>query len=413
MARKKSAKTKITLVCVYVLVCVLGICLGFGGLSYLYLPKTDVLVDTSSGFYSYNNNAYSSVDLSGVSSDLTVHFVELGNKYTGDCTYIKVGENVDILIDCGSRSSSIPTVVNYLNNYVKDNTLEYVIITHAHQDHYAGFATGSNVKSIFEYFDCKTIIDFPKTNKEGKTLYEKYVAKRDAEIELGAKHYTALECYNAQTPAQNGAARNFELSDGVSLEILYHEFYETETSNENDYSVACMINQEQTNGSFRRFLFTGDLDADGETSLKDRYIIDHPENTYGENGNFKVQLYKAGHHGSGTSSNADFLEVFRPEICCVCCCAGSPEYTKTSANQFPTQEFINRISVYTQKVYVTTLCLDYDAGKFVSMNGNIAVCSLASEVKVKCSNNDTLLKDTEWFKQNRTTPEKWQTVAIS
>ena len=48
-----------------------------------------------------------------VSGDLDIHFLELGNKYTGDCTYINAG-GVDILIDAGSKTSSIPHIVKIM-----------------------------------------------------------------------------------------------------------------------------------------------------------------------------------------------------------------------------------------------------------------------------------------------------------
>ena len=38
----------------------------------------------------------------GVHNEFQIHFLELGNKYSGDSIYIKAGEN-DILIDAGSR----------------------------------------------------------------------------------------------------------------------------------------------------------------------------------------------------------------------------------------------------------------------------------------------------------------------
>ena len=115
------------------LICVLSLVLGVGGgagfVWYSSLPETEELLMGDEVFYSHN------------SSDVfSVHFLELGNKYTGDCTYIKYGD-VDILIDCGSRANSVGAVSSYLNRYVTDNTLEYVIVTHAHRDHYAGFAT--------------------------------------------------------------------------------------------------------------------------------------------------------------------------------------------------------------------------------------------------------------------------------
>ena len=43
---------------------------------------------------------------------------------------------------------------------------------------------------------------------------------------------------------------------------------------------------------------------------------------------------------------------------------------------------------------------------FESMNGDIVVTFKGSSVDVNCSNNNTLLKDTEWFKQNRVC-ENW------
>ncbi|MBQ8434340.1 MAG: bacterial Ig-like domain-containing protein, partial [Clostridia bacterium] len=71
-------------------------------------------------------------------TDLQIHFLELGNQRTGDCTYIKAG-NTDILIDAGSYYDSTITISNYINQYVTDGILEYVIATHAHEDHIAGF----------------------------------------------------------------------------------------------------------------------------------------------------------------------------------------------------------------------------------------------------------------------------------
>ena len=53
---------------------------------------------------------------------------------------------------------------------------------------------------------------------------------------------------------------------------------------------------------------------------------------------------------------------------------------------------------------------DYDnVGEYIILNGNIQVISDAeSGVYVECSNNNTLLKDTEWFKQYRKMPSAWK-----
>ena len=319
-----------------------------------------------------------------VSGDLEIHFLELGNKYTGDCTYINAG-GIDILIDAGSKTSSIPTISAYLNQYVTDGILEYVIVTHAHQDHYAGFATSEKQDSLFDLYECEVIIDFAQTNqKETATMYSNYIRERDDEIANGAVHYTAKDC---MTQGLNV----FDLGNRIELEILdSYYYYQKDSSGENNHSVCCMINQGDNH-----FLFTGDLEESGEEKLVELNKLP------------QVTLYKAGHHGSKTSSNEVLLSAIQPQIVCVCCCAGSPEYTDNNANQFPTQAFVDRIAPYTDLVYVTTLCTDYENNQYESMNGNIRITSNATGIYVDCSNVNTILKDWEWFKKNRTCPVAW------
>lgn len=328
-----------------------------------------------------------------VSGDLNIHFLELGNNYTGDSIYIKAGET-DILIDAGSRENSTDTISSYIDDYCTDGVLEYVIATHADRDHIAGFAGSSNYPSIFERYKCEVIIDFARTNKT-TDIYAKYCQERDAEVASGAKHYTALECWNNE----NGAQRVYEFSNGVEMEILYNYFYENDATDENNYSVCLMFNQGD-----KHFLFTGDLEEKGE-----EYLVQY--NTLPE-----VELFKAGHHGSKTSSNDVLLSMIKPKYVCVCCCAGSVEYTQAFENTFPTQEMIDRVAKYTDKVFVTTygnVSYDSKKGKYVddgygALHGNIVVTSDQSGTTVKCSANDgVLLKDTEWFKANREMPDAW------
>lgn len=322
-----------------------------------------------------------------VEGDLEIHFLELGNKYTGDCTYIKAGDK-DILIDAGSKISSIATIDAYLSQYVTDNILEYVIVTHAHEDHYAGFATVETKDSLFDLYQCEVIIDFAQitSGKAEQKMYNNYIRERDAEIEAGAVHYTAAECVQDEE-----IGGKFDLGDGITLTILDSYYYYNKDSSENNHSVCTMIDDGKNS-----YLFTGDLELEGEEKLVE--MNDLP----------RVKLYKAGHHGSKTSSNDVLLEVIQPEIVCVCCCCGSPQYTDLNENQFPTQLFINRVAKYTDKVYVTTLCVDYEKDKFESMNGNIIVRSVDGEVSVECSASSDVLKDSSWFKKNRIVPAQWK-----
>ncbi len=317
--------------------------------------------------------------------EFAIHFMTLGNDYAGDSVYIKAGDK-DILIDGGSKANSVDDITNYVDQYVTDGKIEYVIVTHADQDHIACF--GITDGSLFDYYECEVIIDFPLSNKSTQ-VYNRYQNERADEVENGAKHFTALECYNE---SKKGAQRVYELSDGISMEILYNYYYENQSSDENNYSVCVQF----IHGS-RNFLFTGDLEKEGE-----EYLVEY-------NDLEEMDFYKAGHHGSKTSSNDCLLDIIKPKLCVVTCSCGTDEYTDIVANQFPTQAFIDRISKHTDKVYIPTMGDNEFTGgeEFIDMNGDIIISSTESGIEVICSNNSTLLKDTEWFKAERICPQNW------
>ena len=381
MAKKNVRFNKALTIFLSILSLIIGFCAGVVG-NYVYDRKT--------------NNIYKSDYVYG---DLEMHFLELGNGYTGDSCYIKCGD-VDILVDAGSRTSSSTTIANYLDTQVTDKKLEYIIVTHADRDHIAGFAGDSKNPSIFARYEVDTIIDFPLTNKVGSKetgVLKDYYSERDSRVERGAKHYNALQCYNNT----DGGQRTYKLSDTITLNILYNYYYENSSPDENNYSVCFQIEDGDN-----KYLFTGDLELEGEEKLVANNSLD------------KVKLFKAGHHGSKTSSNDCLLDVIQPEVCVVTCCAGSVEYTQNLENTFPTQLFINRISKWTDKVYVTTVgtIAKDDSGKwkdvsYTSLNGIVVVKVNNGLLNVECSNNNTVLKDTDWFKNNRTTPDAWKSVA--
>lgn len=322
-----------------------------------------------------------------ITDELSVHFLMLGNQYSGDCTLIKVGDT-EVLIDAGSTQSSASTLISYIDRYCEDGILEYVIATHADTDHISGFVgtkSGGTYGGILYRYRVGTLIQFDKTNKSlttsagNPTLYANYLTATEYAAEQGAEVYTALQCWNNE----NGAQRSYELSENVTMNILYNVFYEESSSDENNYSVCMLLSQGNNH-----YLFTGDLEKDGEEALVQNNVLP------------KCKLFKAGHHGSPTSSNDVLLSVIQPEIVCVSCCCGSTQYTSNMENVFPSQAFVDRVAPYTEKIYVTTVVSD-NADGFEAMNGNIVVSSDGGEVKVNCSNNDLIFKETDWFKANR------------
>lgn len=329
--------------------------------------------------------------------DLEINFLMFEHNYAGDCIYIKAGET-DILIDAGAKKGDAEYIANYLtdqsaswHSYVEDNKLEYVIATHAHEDHIAAFVgTKENGErnGIFTKFEIENLIDFPRT-KSDSDLYAEYKSMVEDLEKNGTNHYTALDCYKEI----NGASKVIELAAGIEMEILYNYYYENDTKNENNYSVCLMLRRGD-----QQYLFTGDLEGEGE-----EYLVGY--NELGE-----VYLYKMGHHGSKTSSSDALLSIIKPEVAVATCAAFTKEYTKDIDNTFPTKEAIGRLSdpKYGVKHLYVSRVLSKDAEKFSEQetapaNGHIIVTANSTGTSVYCSNDSRDFYDFKIFTDyNRT-----------
>lgn len=353
------------------------------------------------GYFIYNK--YFKNPYIAPTGELEFHFLELNYGTSGDCTYIKAGDK-DILIDAGSHYNSLTSIKSYLDARMTDNKIEYLIVTHADLDHIACLGDADDGETLFDLYEIEVIIDFPKTNLDTAT-YKDYKKNRDAEVQEGAQHFTALECYNE---SKTGAQRVYNLSEdgNIKLEILYNWYYDHKASKENDNSVCVQFHH----GS-RKFLFTGDLMENGEKKLAEKYDFS------------QVELFKAGHHGSATSSTDILLQEIQPKVCVACCCAGSVEYTDYLPKTFPSEEFYNRISVYTDKIYATSTInrvvnqakptveytlngvkiniTNFDNGSDLkALHGNVTVVSSSDkDVYVSCTGEQAVLKDTAWFRE--------------
>ncbi|MCI2068693.1 MAG: MBL fold metallo-hydrolase [Bacilli bacterium] len=368
------------------------------------VTSSEVISSSETGSSSNNSTVSSSISSSSSSQtsdtslssqalvyhNLSFNFLELGVYNAGDCTYIKAGD-VDILIDAGAKYASVETLEKYIDTYCTDKKLEYVIATHAHEDHIAGMSGGTAKDGILYKYAVGTIIDFA-TSGTTSNVYQYYTAARDYAVSKGAVHYTAKQCFDET----DGAKKEYVLDEesNITMDIIYNAYYYSYPGDENNCSVCTLFNY-----GAHHFLLTGDLEKEGEGAMATYYDGTSPEKTLPH-----CDLFKAGHHGSPTSSNESLLSKITPDICCVCCCAGGSEYTPTEDNTFPSQAFINRIAKYTSAVYVTSQ-IDEEAsrtaGEFVfkSMNGNINVKCDGLTTSVSASNNLTKLKDSAWFNE--------------
>ena len=396
MAKKKSTNKKVVkaatkvakknpalFIVIIVVILVLGVG-GYFGYKYLIEPRLKDGSSSQPPESSLRSERPTTSWAEGDVAPIDINFLELGNKYTGDSTFIKAGDT-DILIDAGSRKNSATTIANFIDTYCSDGKLEYVIVTHAHEDHIAGFVGSNSDQGILKRYKVGTLIDFAQT-KSTSQIYKDYVSLRDQQVEAHNidNHYYASECVKEE----KGAKKIYDLAPGITMEILDQKYYYETSSDENDHSVCTLFSQGNNH-----YLFTGDLEEKGEASLV--ALNDLPQ----------VELFKGGHHGSYTANTDTLLNVIKPKTICICCCAGTTEYTSNPDNTFPAQAAINRMAKHTDQIFVTTLMNDYASGNYTSLNGNINFHSEKGEAYVVTgSNNSKILKETDWFSANRTWP---------
>lgn len=357
-------------------------------------------------------------------SEFSIHVIDLG-EHAGDSIYIKAGEN-DILIDAGATGGSASLICTYLNKYVTDGKLEYVIATHADTDHIAAFAgnsSGSTRTGVLYNFKVDTLIKFDnvegnKKENENKpnTVYGKFCAAVKHAEENGAKVYTAGQCYKEE----GGAKRQYWLDEEhtLSMNILYNYYYYNVSGDENNHSVVTLFTKETTSKTYN-FLLTGDLEKDGESRMVDYYA-----NSSNSKSRYDVlpdvDFYKAGHHGSGTSSTEKLLNVIKPEYVAISCCAGTPEYTTDVNNTFPYTAVFRNLLKYTQNIYCTSVAdtlpsisngqFSQKGGGFTGKpwNGDI-VCFFnrpsdgggEDGVKLWCSGSPDTVLTSDWYKTYR------------
>lgn len=234
---------------------------------------------------------------------LAVHFIDVGQ---GDCTLLACDGKI-MLIDCGEYQYS-KRVANYLSERGVTK-IDYLVGTHPHSDHMGGMAY------IVDNFDIGEVIVPHLADDDVPTavFYERFLDScwdKDCKV----------------TEAQVG--RVIELGD-ARAEVIAPASSGYEDLN--DYSVSFFV----THGA-KSFVLTGDAEGVSENEM-----------FYGGKLS-KADVYKAGHHGSSSSSTAAFLNIVRPDIVVISCGEGN-------AYGHPSKAAIDRISRYADKIYRTDL----------------------------------------------------------
>ena len=198
-----------------------------------------------------------------------VHFVDIGQ---GDAILI-MADSKTMLIDTGEKDSD-----NVLINYLKAHNvtkLDYFVITHFDSDH---FGEAVEVLNNFEVVNV-LIPDQEKTTK----MYESFIEALENDESINVIF------------ANDIVGESFGMGQ-LNIDVLAP--LKNNYKDSNDYSITMLVRW----GNIK-FLLSGDAEKEAEEDIVETYT--------------RLQLdcdvFKAGHHGSRTSSSQALLDKATPE----------------------------------------------------------------------------------------------------
>lgn len=304
MARRKSKNKKASLFTV-ILVAVLCVFSFFAEQAGIW---NDAL-DTVSGTHT---------DAEGILLD--AYFIDVGQ---GDCSLF-VSDGKAMLIDCGEKENA-DTVIQTISS-LGIKKLDYAVVTHAHSDHMGAMADVINSITVDNI-----LVSQPCDSSAATSTYEKFMDAADdsgADIILAEPDYTFTVGY-----AECTILAPSEVS-----------------SNENNNSIVMHISAGENS-----FLLTGDAETKVEKDIMKKY----PGHT--------ADIYKAGHHGSSTSSYRKFVEQLNPEVAVIQC-------GKDNSYGHPNTETTDTFNELNIAYYRSDIC------------GNITISCTADDYTVKTEN---------------------------
>lgn len=203
------------------------------------------------------------------SKNLKVYFLDVGQ---GDAIFIESPSHGRVLIDGGKNRKVVSELGKILP--FADRRIDVVIATHPDSDHIGG------LPEVVRRYKVGLVIE-PGVESDNEIDNELRRRVRERGVE------TIL--------ARRGQVFNF--GDGVTLTVLFPD-RDVSSWETNDASIVARLDYGESS-----FLFTGDASLKTEITMMNlgSDLLD-------------VDVLKAGHHGSRTSTSLPFAEVVTPEI---------------------------------------------------------------------------------------------------
>jgi len=243
----------------------------------------------------------------------TVSFLDVGQ---GDSILIQA-EGKTVLIDGGERDQG-SVVLDDLKQYGV-TTIDYLIASHPHSDHIGGLIDVLNTAATTSDLTVSAVIlpEIPDADVPTTRTYEAFLDGIDN---------------NNITPTFLSEQETLTLGDHTTLQLIPPPAGNNYSSL-NDYSLAAYLNC-----GGKTFLFTGDAEKDEEADwLKNGALR-----------GIRADVFKAGHHGSRTSSSEALLELIKPTYVVISC-------GTDNSYGHPHEEALDRFQTYCDKIYRTDM----------------------------------------------------------
>lgn len=222
---------------------------------------------------------------SGWQNKLVIHQIGVGH---GDGTFIRTPGGTTLLIDAGNLGRGRRHVLPVLKACYRTTSIDYVVVTHPHLDHYGGIAEVLSVLKVN-----KALYDTGPSNGVKWKSYEKMATETGKRSipSLGPTAFATNDEVRIRVIAVNGRVEGGKTVDIFKPDRLVKD--------KNAQSIALLLSW----GDFQYFTggdLTGYSPVDVESPAADR-IGD-------------VDVMKSNHHGSKTANNAYFLAKLKPEV---------------------------------------------------------------------------------------------------
>lgn len=295
--------------------------------------------------------------------ELQVHFMDVGQ---GDSILILFPDGKDMLIDCANynNASAYRTeTLAYMDNYVTDGQLDYLMLTHCDGDHVYF------MDEVLEKYDVDTVfmpnvlaepsgtqssdrlqaeIDALDQNKVGMFTDENTVdSNAYAEFFIAALSEPNCEIVLNVDPDEDtnsivitdGTKLSDGTYDGATYMLTFYcpteEYYATtDLSSPEERNAISPIGILEYNDV--RIVLTGDSNEINEPTFVER--ID---------GSLDCDVLKVGHHGSETSSTEEFLDAINCEYAVISCNADGNTFSH------PRQVTLDRLIADDMTIYRT------------------------------------------------------------